>query len=225
MNNGVAASFQDNSAHREDALVMRELSDTSCLDAVLDGVTHCQGAYASGFTAQLLQDMPIANLGDLIKVLEEANSTLYKSGMGRNLLTTVSVALKIGDQLKVVNAGDSPVYLIRGGEIQELSTIAKSGLLPGPVSGSVGVHRLFKYEYRGVTLQPGDRLLLATDGLVDNLFPDELADVVKRADTPQEAISALKELIAQKRRLHRGRSDTYGTFKEDDQTAIVRSLN
>ena len=225
MNNGTTASFQDNSAHGEDAFFSRELSSTSCLDAVLDGVTHCQGAYASNFTAQMLQDAPIDKPGDVIKVLEEANNILYQSGMGRDLLTTVSVALKTGDELTVINMGDSPIYLVRNGEVEELTVIPRSVLLAGVVSGAVGTHRQLRYSSKTVTLQPGHRLILTTDGLTNNFFPDELAQIVADATTPQDAISALTRLIAEKRGLHVGRDDTYGSFKEDDQTAILRYLD
>ena len=225
MNNGIAASFQDNAAHGEDAFFSRELSSTSYLDAVLDGVTHCQGAYASNFTAQMLQDALIEKPSDVIKVLEEANSILYQSGMGRDLLTTVSIALKTADELTVINVGDSPIYLVRNDEVEELTVIPKSVLLPGVVSGAVGAQQQLRYSSKTVTLQPGDRLFLATDGLANNFFPEELARIVADAATPQGAISTLKQLIARKRELHVGRHDTYGSFKEDDQTAIVRYLD
>ena len=222
MNNGTAASFSDNSAHGEDCFLIRELSTTTFLDAVLDGVTHCEGGYASGFTAQLLQDTPISSLDDLVETLEQANSTLFQSGRGRNLLTTVSAALKTGDELHVINRGDSPVYLIRGGEATELTTIAKAELLPSLTSGAVGLREKFTYEYKKVALQPNDWLVLLTDGLTNNVFPEELADIVGKASSPQEAVSALEELVNEKRRTHKGREDAYGTFKEDDRTAIFR---
>ena len=205
--------------------MIKELSNTSSLDAVLDGVTHCEGGYASGFTLRLLEDAPIESLSDLVHALEEANNTLFQSGRGRKLLTTVSVALKIKDELHVINAGDSPVYLIRRGEVSELTTIVKSGLLDGLVSGAVGFQQKFSYEYKKVTLQPGDRLILSTDGLINNLFPEELADIVQKAAAPHEAVSALQELVSEKRRLHKGREDSYGTFREDDQTAIIHYLD
>ena len=222
MNNGTASSFQDNSSHGEDCLTIRELGSTASLDAVLDGVTHCEGGYASGFTAQLLQEAPIEDLTDLMAVLEQANSTLFQSGRGRRLLSTVTVALKLGDELHVISAGDSPAYLLRGGEVHELTPIAKAGTLPGLAGGAVGFHEKFTYEYKVLTLQPYDRLILVTDGLSSNVFPEQLAAIIRTAPSPQEAVFALQELANEKRRLHVGRADSYGTFKEDDRTAIFR---
>ena len=224
MNNGVAASCNDNSAHGEDAFLTRELSLTASLDAVLDGVTHCEGGYASNFTAQLLQEAPIESLSGVTDVLEEANNTLYLGGRGHNLLTTVSVALKVEDELHLISAGDSPVYLIRGREVLELTPIARSSSLPGVAGGAVGLHESFTYVYKKVRLQPHDRIVLATDGLSNNVFPEEVAEIVRKYPSPTEAIAGLEELVSEKRRLHTGRQDSYGTFREDDWTAIIRYL-
>ena len=222
MNNGETASFQDNSAHGEDAFLIRELSQSSSLDVVLDGVTHCEGGYASGFTVQLIQEAPVESLADLLDTLESANRTLFQGGRGRRLLTTISAALKIENGLQVIHLGDSPVYLIRNGEARELTHIVQEGLLPGVISAAVGLHEVFNYEQSGTTIIPGDRLVLATDGLINNIFPQEIADIVSNASTPHEAVSALRELVGEKRRRNRGRDDSYGTFREDDRTAIIR---
>ena len=222
MKNGEAASFQDNSAHGEDSFLVRELGDTSVLDAVMDGVSRCEGAYASGFTQQMLQDSSIQSLRDLVDTLEQVNSILFQSGQGNNLLTTISAVLKLDDQLHLIFAGDSPVYLIRGSELQELTSIVKSSLLPSLSGGAVGQTKTFKYQQKQVTLQPGDRLILTTDGLVHNVFPEEMAEIVRVSGSPEEGVSALVELVGEKRRQHTGREDAYGTFREDDQTAILR---
>ena len=224
MKNGKAALFKDNSAHGEDSQVSRELTPTSCLDAVLDGVSRCEGAYASGFTSQMLQDAPIESLEDVISALEQANAILFQGGRGRNLLTTVSVALKIGDQLHLLNAGDSPMYLIWGGEIRELTTIVRSGMFTSATTNAVGLHERFAYESGREVLQPEDWLILATDGLLNNIFPEELLAIVEGAPSPDGAVEALQALVSEKRRLNSGRTDTFGTFREDDQTAIIRAI-
>ena len=222
MNNGIAASFQNNSAHGEDTFLIREISSTVCLDAVLDGVTHCEGGYASGFTRQCLQDAAIETLSHLVDILEQVNDILFREGRGRNLLTAVSAALKVGGELHVIVSGDSPAYLIRQGEIRELTNIVKPSLFPSHVSVALALHEKFTYEYNNLVLQPGDRLVLATDGLVNNIFPQEIADIVQRSPSPHRAASDLEELMAGKRVQHIGREDLYGTFREDDQTAIIR---
>lgn len=222
MNNGTVASYINNEPHGEDAFVIRELSDTENLDSVLDGVSRCEGAYASRFTSQMLQDSSIKSFKDLVDALEQANSILFGSGRGRNLLTTVSAAFKIGDELHVINLGDSPVFLIRGGEIRELSTIAKSAIFRSALVGAVGLREDFGYDYTKVSLQRRDKLVLATDGLTNNISPEEVAECVQSSADPQGAISALKGLISEKKRLHKGREEYFGTFRLDDETVIIR---
>ena len=223
MNDNPVASFHDNSAHGEDTFLTRALGSAGSLDVILDGVTHSEGGYASSFTAQVLQDAPIEGLSDLVAALERANNTLFEKGRRRNPLTTVSAALKMGDELHVVSVGDSPVYLVRDGEACELTTIPKFDLLPGSLSsGAVGQREKLAYEYKLVGLRPHDRLVLATDGLVNNVSPEEIVAIIQKAASPDEAVSALAELVGEKRSLHRGREDRYGTFREDDRTAIIR---
>jgi serine/threonine protein phosphatase PrpC len=73
-----------------------------------------------------------------------------------------------------------------------------------------------------ITPSPGDRLLLATDGITDNMTIEELAEVVRNADTPEAAASTIEDTI--KERLQEGRvPETIGVrFRYDDRTAIIR---
>ena len=222
MNNGIVVPFQDNSAHGEDTFLTRELSRSAYLDVVLDGLTHCEGAYASGFTCQLLETNSIDSVDDVIATLKEANKTLFQGGQGRSLFTTASATLKLGDELHVVNVGDSPIYLIRGGEAREISDTGKPINFPSMIQNVVGLREELHCEYQKLTLESGDWIILATDGITNNLFPEELARIIGDAATPDKASEALQELLSERRRLHRGREDSYGTFREDDRTAIIR---
>ncbi|MBI3325863.1 MAG: SpoIIE family protein phosphatase [Nitrospinae bacterium] len=221
--NGRVASFHDNSAHGEDAFIIRELSHITALDAVLDGVTHFGGKDASRFAADSLRDACVESLNDLVTILEAANKTLFQSGRGGFLLTTLSVALKIGDELCVLSAGDSPVYLIREGEIVALTPAAEKSIPPG-ITSVLGRHAKLSYTSRQVTLQPHDRLVLATDGVTDNVSPTELAALVQSVPSPQEAVSALHDLLREKKRSNRGRGDDQRGFTADDTTVIIRYL-
>ncbi len=222
MKNGEAATFQDNSAHGEDAFVTVEIGEDSVLDAVMDGVSQLEGAYASTFTQQTLETARISGLDDVVTALEQVNSLLFQGGRGRNLLTTISATLKQGDQLYVLSLGDSPMFLVRGGEITELNTIVKSTLISSLSGGALGQKEKLELQRNETTLEPGDRLVLTTDGLVHNIWPEEIAQLVNEASSAQEAIDNLKALVDEKRSANRGREDAYGTFREDDQTAIIR---
>jgi serine/threonine protein phosphatase PrpC len=65
-------------------------------------------------------------------------------------------------------------------------------------------------------------LVLATDGVSDNLETDKLVDMVRQAASPEEASTQVKDIVAQ--RLEQGFAPTAlgGRFRHDDQTAIFR---
>ncbi len=222
MENGISATFQDNAPHGEDAFLTRELGPTGSLDAVLDGVSHCEGGYASSFTTQVLRDAKIESARDVVDALEEANKILFQGGRGRNLLTTVSVALKLGQELHVISSGDSPVYLVRGGKARQLTNIERPTSLSGVTNGAIGLLEKFECFSDSITLEPRDRLILTTDGLTNNVYIEEVEEILQRSATPEDAISALHALVDEKRSLRKGREDFYGTFREDDQTVTIR---
>ena len=97
------------------------------------------------------------------------------------------------------------MYLVRDGEASELTTILKFDLLPGSLaSGAIGQREKLAYEYTSVPFQSKDRLILATDGLVNNVSPEVLAALIQSSASPDEAVSALAELVGEKRRLQQG---------------------
>jgi len=221
IHNGQVAFYHDNSVHGEDAFVVRELNGATVLDAVLDGATSHGGKYACSFVADALQDAPIESLHDLVGVLETANRNLFQRGRGGFLLTTLSATLKAADALHVVSIGDSPVYLIRDGDAVGLTTAARGPTPPG-IANALGRYEKLSYRMRRVTLRSQDRLVLATDGLTDNVSAPELAWVLQRTASPQEAVAALQELLDEKKRRNQGRADDRGGFTVDDTTAIIR---
>jgi serine/threonine protein phosphatase PrpC len=69
-----------------------------------------------------------------------------------------------------------------------------------------------------------DRLVLATDGLMENIAPSELAALVGDVPSPEEAVSALRQLLCERKRANRGRVDDHSGFRHDDATAIIRYI-
>lgn len=212
------AVLHDNDGHGEDTYLVRALSDHASLDAVMDGVTGRRGWEASEAVAQALRTAPIAGPDDLIAVLAEVNQQLYRRGWGRFLLTTISAALCLHDTLHIVGAGDSPVLLIRP-DSERLLSSRTSGFGPlGPMR-ALGVSQQLGTLYRAdVTLAPGDRLVLATDGVTDTILRPELAAMIRQAQSPEEAVQALQaRLMAQHTLASIGNEG-----RRDDWTALVR---
>ena len=216
------AMMQDNAAHGEDNYVIRQLDDYATLDAVMDGVTGRGGREASQEVANDLNAEPLTSPEAIVALLEDINQRFYQISLGRFLLTTASVALCLGERLHVVSVGDSPVWLIRPDEMQLLSSDAR-GFVHVGVSRALGIQKTLRQLRRSeVELAPGDRLVLATDGVTDNLTQDELGDLVRSAASPDEAVAQLQALIAARRAEGVLPAQLGSRFRNDDQTAIVR---
>ena len=217
----VVATLFDNSTHGEDSFLIRDLGDGHFLDAVMDGVTGHGGEEASTSVAQALEAVSITSPEDVVTVLEEQNSDFYQVGGGRFLLTTVSVALYLGGPLYIISAGDSPIFHIRAGEHQQLSGRI-GGILRMGTAQAIGAGQTLNLHRTEVSLEPGDRLVTASDGVTDNVNPVELAEFVRNADSPEAASVAVKQTIDE--RLERGITPELlgGRFRHDDQSGIFR---
>jgi serine/threonine protein phosphatase PrpC len=219
--NGQVAHYHDNSVHGDDAFVSRDLGPFLALDAVLDGATGHGGKYASSLVANALRAAQLGTVQELLEIVETLNHTLFQQGRGSFLLTTLLAALKIDATLHVVSVGDSPGFLIRAEEIVPLTAAATGPTLSG-IAKAMGRQARLACTTRVVTLQPHDRLVLITDGVLDNVSPAELAALVRGAASPQEATSRLRELLHEKKRGNRGREDDRSGFRADDATAAIR---
>jgi len=220
MDNGISAFLFDNQAHGDDTYMIRELDSQSVLDVVLDGVSMGKGSVASQLTVEKLKKCHIKNKEDVIKCFVEANEELYDQTNGYSL-TTLTACLKIGNQLTVINSGDSPAFLIRNNQMTELTVLDK---IPGELvslTNAVGIGPEFAYHLKQIQLKPEDKFILVTDGISDNVYPEELLDISK-AKTPEKAITALQKLMSEKQNTNQGREDRFGRFKPDDMTGIVR---
>ena len=222
--NGHVAVFHDNTCHGEDTYVIREFGPSSALDVVLDGATGSGGKFASQHVAELLQSAPIGTLDDLVGVLETTNQALHRRGRGSFFLTTVSLALKLGEALHVVTVGDSPVFLLRDGEMMSLTT-ATTGALPLGMNAMLGQQERLRYKTRQLTLRQRDWLIIASDGLTQNVAPSELVPLLHGITAPEEAVAALGALLDEKKRSNKGRVDDYTSFLPDDTTVVLRYID
>jgi serine/threonine protein phosphatase PrpC len=221
--NGSAGVFQDNSFHGEDAYITRELSRHIAIDAVFDGATGRGGADASGYAAKALQEATVDTIDGLTMLLDMTNQRLYQRGRGRFFLTTASVTLKIGSTLHVLNVGDSPVFLIRGHDITPLTGTAQGATFLG-IANALGRHEKLSYKATSVSLEAEDRLVLATDGLIENVAPSELVALIDAERSPEQAVVALRQLFGEKKQGNKGRVDDSSGFRRDDATAIIRYI-
>jgi len=216
------AHFLDNSTHGEDSYLIRDLGGGDYLDAVMDGVTGHGGGEASQSLVEALTKATIASPEDVTAVLEALNEEFFEVGGGRFLLTTVSVALALGGQIHIMSAGDSPVYIMKGDSVQQI-TGRIGGFLHVGVAKAVGatqdLSNLVRLDFAA---EPGARLVLATDGVSDNVHTSELAEMVKAAASPGEASKTVNDTILTRLEAGRVPEQVGRRFRHDDRTAIFR---
>lgn len=222
MDNGTYAIFQDNSEHGEDAHLVLELGPESCLDVVLDGSSDHNGGEASQHVKKVLESGQIDGLEDVIRLLSVANAELQsKSSRGNGYETTVTAALKKGSELYVVYAGDSPAFIVRESAVVRLAVPYKDDN-PRALVTAIGRGQLLQCHIAHYNLEPGDRLVLLTDGVSDNVHPAVVGLIAQYVPTPQGAASALENLLYQMHHMNVRTSSGRLEFEEDDATAIIR---
>src|SRR5262245_14579057 len=112
------------------------------------------------------------------RIHEEAKTDSTKRGMG----TTLSTLLIAGSNGFIAHVGDSRIYLLRGGKIQQVTEdhtvfneLVKRGKLSrdqiekvaqkNAITRAVGVYERVEVDTLTIEVLPGDQFLLASDGL------------------------------------------------------------
>ncbi|AGW13381.1 putative protein serine/threonine phosphatase [Megalodesulfovibrio gigas DSM 1382 = ATCC 19364] len=138
-------------------------------------------------------------------VLARAQDSPELQGMG----TTVAVVYLRGNVLVAANVGDSPIYLLRGGVLRELSvahTVATEQAALGRrlpeslreklghmLTRAVGTREVVTPDFFETFPRHNDVLLLCSDGLAGTVRREELQNVLLR-HTPRRACEALLAL-------------------------------
>jgi PPM family protein phosphatase len=138
------------------------------------------------------------------RVYANAQANEERRGMG----TTIVVCLVLGECAFVTHVGDSRLYLVREGSVRQITydhtvrnelirrgntPLAEIEALPykHAITRAVGTYEQAQPESIALELAPGDRLVLATDGLTGYL-DDHDKDLASYTDhSPTDASSAL----------------------------------
>ena len=155
-------------------------------------------------------------VADLKQLFETAHKLIVRESQAhpdlRGMGTTLTMAYIVWPSMYVVHVGDSRCYLIRD-ETQQLLTrdhtlssqlAERGGLTAEQAESSRWSHVLVNalgaggiavtVEVQKVTLQPGDAVLLCTDGLYRHVKAEEMTDVLLRELELGEACRSLIEL-------------------------------
>jgi serine/threonine-protein kinase len=157
----------------------------------------------------------------LWRMFNAANLAVYDAGMGRGasadrdrMATTLSVSLFRRNEVAVGHVGDSRVYLVRQGQVRQLTTdhtyvamqlkmslISKEDALRSDLRSvltrSVGANPTIQVDYARSLLRSGDVVVQCSDGLHGCVTEDELRNAVAH-DSPTDACGRLVRL-AEKR--------------------------
>jgi serine/threonine protein phosphatase PrpC len=210
----------------EDAVLVSE-----GLFAVADGVGGLQdGEVASRLALDTLDAAFAADrtVSGLLDACQEANRAVWGQANGRdNIMGTTLAALAMTSDAAgiVLHAGDSRLYRLRHGRLEQLThdhTVIADLIRAGELSEAdarthphrfvltraIGVFPHVDVDHAGVSCEPGDRLLLCSDGLFKALAPDELKSVLASEVEPQRSADQLV-------------TDAVARETEDNVTAMI----
>ena len=188
------------------------------LFVVADGMGgHKAGDMASRYTVEVIlesvrldkEQNPIKVIRKAIekantKVLEKASRDANLAGMG----TTVVVATVIGHYIYVANVGDSRLYLIRDKieqitkdhslveEMVRIGEINREQARNHPdkniITRAIGARNRVSIDFFDMRLEPGDVILMCSDGLSNMLEDKEIEDIIKSGrDLPETALTLI----------------------------------
>src|SRR6266852_565842 len=168
--------------------------DNRVVGATFDGVSERANALARA--------IQLANQA----IFEEAALNPAQAGMG----STIVAVLVEGNLCSIANVGDSRVYLVRGGTIQQLTSDhsllmeqvrrglmtaeeAEQSVLQNVIVRALGSEEIIESDLADHELLPGDILLLCSDGLTRRLKDQSILDLLGRTPDLNQACDQLIE--------------------------------
>jgi protein phosphatase len=189
------------------------------LFVVADGMGgHNAGEVASALAVTTLKAGARLGIDDaevFRELVQQANSAIYtaslddstQSGMGTTV-TALSIVEGEEPRVLVANVGDSRAYLWRSGALSRLSVdhsyvqeLVNEGIITPEaarvhprrniVTRALGIDRSVNVDVFTHFVRTGDRIILCSDGLVDEVADIEIAQVLGQHTDPQETAEAL----------------------------------
>jgi len=198
--------------------------------AVADGMGGRAGAdlAASAAVATLLDEIDQEAPVDWPGVIEHANAAVVEAaarwGLGSIGSTFVAVRCR-GGRVTIAHAGDSRIYRIRNGVAAALTEdhsvrgeLEAAGIRPATVNATPqqlagltcflgDTDSWHKYSVRNLACEPGDRLVLCTDGIHRTLHPSVWASAARASSTSAMANELVDAAVS--------------SGSNDDATALV----
>ncbi len=198
------------------------------LFVICDGMGgHKGGKIASAMAAQVIerqytsndeQDRSVA----LNAAIIAANQKIWQVGSDnpeyQEMGTTATAAVIEDERLIVAHVGDSSLFLLRDGQICKITTdhtLARQMVMDGLLdedevrtcsynhilTRAVGVQENIEIDNYTEIIQPGDQIILCSDGLTDMLAEEEMLEIMnenKAAADPEQLARALVDAALNK---------------------------
>ena len=192
---------------------------TETLFVVADGMGgHRGGEVASAVAVEAVQNRyaPGASVDDLVDAVREANEAVVARadeepelrGMGTTLTGLALVVADGEERLGIVNVGDSRLYLLKRDALDQITddhslvaTLVRQGQLTAAeaeehphrniLTRALGIEPTVQVDTWELLPFAGDRYLLCSDGLFNEVSEDEIARVLRDVEDPDDAASQL----------------------------------
>lgn len=185
---------------------------------------HQAGEVASALAASIVRDrLSNGSVSEdyAVSVVNEANAAIHgaarvdasKSGMGTTLTAIAVLQAKdsMPEQLVLLNVGDSRTYRFRSGRLQRVTVdhsyvqeLVATGHITTDearthprrniVTRALGIEPTVRTDMWTLPIVRGDRFVLCSDGLVDEVPDGEILDLVASVADPQSLSEQLVEL-------------------------------
>ncbi len=214
-------------AKNEDASLV---DDEHTLFAVADGMGGHRGGEVASHTAIEALRAAFAGGASIDVSISRANDAVLARAAGNDELTgmgTTMTAVTVGgrDQLLIGHVGDSRAYLLRNGEMVRITDdhslveelVREGRLTPEQaeahpqraiVTRALGVDADVEVDTYEISVEPGDRVLICSDGLTTMVRERDIERFARSERDPQRAADAARrgrERCGRRRQHHRHR--------------------
>ena len=183
--------------------------------AIADGMGgHVAGEVASGLAITAATEPAAESEVDVRSRVSAGNDAVVEAAIDDSALTGMGTTLTLGlfesdGTLRIGHVGDSRLYLLRDGTLDQVTrdhTWVADMLSAGRLSEEEAENHPRRHLLTRVLgmqdvnvdeedrpLQDGDRVLLCSDGLTTMLTDPRVAEILRSAETPSDAVWALIE--------------------------------
>jgi protein phosphatase len=194
-----------------------EVASKLGVDFVLDYCRQTVKSKDSGSPSNVFEGVSVrANI--LASAIQSANHQIRLSAAGnpqqRGMGSTIVAVLAEGGEYSIAHVGDSRIYLLRNGTIQQLTQDhslvmehVRRGLITAEqaqhsemqniILRALGTEDHVEPDLSDLVAQPGDTLLLTSDGLTRHVSDQGILEIVGHASSCRRACESLIEAAKQ----------------------------